>query len=99
MGSAGLQAALDAAHAGYSVILVEKEAELGGYMAKWHKTTPTGPPYQEIEEITIQETIDQVRAKTNIAVHTGTTIEKIAGAPGMFDVTLATAAGPTGSAR
>ena len=87
-GTAGLQAALDASVAGYSVVLVEKEAELGGYMAKWHKTTPSKPPYHDLEDITIQESIDAVQADSNITVHTGTTIEKISGAPGMFDVTL-----------
>lgn len=87
-GSAGLQAALDASAAGYSVMLVEKEAELGGHMAKWHKTTPSQPPYQEIEEITIQDTIAAVQADANITVQLGTTIEKISGAPGMFDATL-----------
>jgi quinone-modifying oxidoreductase, subunit QmoB len=87
-GAAGLQAALDAAQAGYSVVLVEKEAELGGHMAKWHKNTPTKAPYQDIEEITIQQTIDQVRGHQGIKLYTGATTEKIAGAPGMFDVTL-----------
>jgi quinone-modifying oxidoreductase, subunit QmoB len=88
-GAAGLQASLDAAQAGYSVTLVEKEPELGGHMAKWHKNTPTAPPYQDIEEISIQQTIDQVKNHSDIKVHTGTSIQKIAGAPGMFDVTLA----------
>ena len=87
-GTAGLQSALDASTAGYKVLLVEKEAELGGYMAKWKKTTPTLPPYQEIEDIDIAETIEKVQGEENITVFTGTTIEKIAGAPGMFDVTL-----------
>ena len=87
-GAAGLQASLDAAQAGYSVTLVEKEPELGGYIAKCHKNTPTGPPYQELEDVTIQQTIDQVQAHSEIKIHTGTSIQKIAGAPGMFDVTL-----------
>ena len=65
-GVSGLQAALDAAQAGYQVMLVEKEPELGGKMAKWHKNTPSGPPYQELGEITIQETIDKVKANANI---------------------------------
>ncbi len=92
-GPAGLRSALDAARADYSVILVEKEAELGGFLTKCHKNTPTSPPYQDIEVITVQETIDQVKANANITVHTGTTIEKIAGAPGMFDVTLTNGGG------
>jgi quinone-modifying oxidoreductase, subunit QmoB len=87
-GPSGLQAALDAGLAGYNVVLVEKEAELGGYVAKCAQQTPTTAPYQELEEITIQQTIDQVNALPNVSVHTGTTIEKIAGAPGMFDVSL-----------
>jgi quinone-modifying oxidoreductase subunit QmoB len=87
-GSAGLQASMEASAAGYPVILVEKEAELGGFMATCHKTTPTGPPYQDLEDITIQESIDKVQSDSNITVHLGTTIEKISGAPGMFDVTL-----------
>ena len=54
---------------------------------------PTAPPYQELEEIKIQELIDQVNAADNISVHTGTTIEKVAGAPGMFDVSLTNGGG------
>lgn len=92
-GTAGLQAALEASAAGYVVRLVEKEPNLGGYMAKWYKATPTKSPYQDPEDITIQQTIEQVQADPNITVHTGTTIEKVAGAPGMFDVTLANGAG------
>jgi quinone-modifying oxidoreductase subunit QmoB len=92
-GASGLQAALDAAQAGYSVTLVEKEAELGGYMAKWHKNTPAAPSYQELAEVTIQDAINQVTSNSNITVHTGTTIEKVAGAPGMFDVTLSNGKG------
>ncbi len=92
-GVSGLQASLDAARAGYSVILVEKEPELGGHMAKWHKTTPARPPYQEIEDIAVQEIVDQVKAESNITINTGTTIEKVAGAPGMFDVTLTNGGG------
>ncbi len=87
-GAAGLQASLDAAAAGRTVVLVEKEAELGGFMAKCRKTTPTGPPYQDLADVTIHETVEQVQADSNITVKTGTTIEKIAGAPGMFDVTF-----------
>lgn len=92
-GAAGLQAALDAAAAGYTVRLVEKEAELGGYMAKCHKNTPTQPPYQELEDITIHQTIEAVQAEPNITVHTSTAIEKISGAPGLFDVTFANGGG------
>ncbi|MCX5861285.1 MAG: hydrogenase iron-sulfur subunit [Deltaproteobacteria bacterium] len=92
-GVSGLQAALDAGLAGYSVALVEKEPDLGGYMSKWYKNTPTAPPYQDIEDVAIHGTIEQVRANSNITVHTGTVIEKISGSPGMFDVSLNNGAG------
>ena len=87
-GAAGLQAANDAAAAGYSVLLVEKEPELGGHVAKWNKSSPTKPPYQELEEISINELIEQAKAEERITIFTSSTTEKIAGAPGMFDVTL-----------
>ncbi len=92
-GIAGLEAAKDAALAGYSVMLVEKEPELGGWMAHWHKNTPVGPDYKELSPITIQESIDAVRSNPNIKVFTNTTIEKLAGAPGMFDATLSNGGG------
>lgn len=40
-GIAGMQAALDIADAGYPVILVEREATIGGKMAQLDKTFPT----------------------------------------------------------
>jgi len=40
-GIAGLQAALDLAHGGYFVHLVEKQAGIGGAMAQLDKTFPT----------------------------------------------------------
>ena len=86
-GVSGLQAALDAAAANYQVVLIEKEGQLGGYLAKCHKETPRRPPYQELEDVSIHELIDQVTANSAIKVLIDTTIHKISGAPGMFDVT------------
>ncbi len=40
-GIAGIQAALDLAGAGYRVHLVEKQAGIGGNMARLDKTYPT----------------------------------------------------------
>lgn len=40
-GIAGMQAALDIADAGYPVVLVEKEASIGGKMTQLDKTFPT----------------------------------------------------------
>jgi len=40
-GIAGIEAALQIADAGYKVILVEKEASIGGHMSRFDKTFPT----------------------------------------------------------
>ena len=40
-GIAGMQAALDIAEGGYQVILVEREASIGGKMTQLDKTFPT----------------------------------------------------------
>ncbi len=87
-GVTGLAAALEAAKAGYKVHLVEKEAELGGWAAKFYKSLPTTPPYTQIEEPIVFKLIDEVKANENITVHTSTIIESISGQPGMFDVKL-----------
>ncbi|MFC1661346.1 FAD-dependent oxidoreductase [Gemmatimonadota bacterium] len=87
-GVTGISASLDAARAGYDVVLVEKEAELGGWMKKWAKGIPHASPYAEPQPLDLQDQIGQIQADERITVHTGTTIEKIDGQPGQFDVTL-----------
>ncbi len=89
-GITGMTAALEAAKTGYKTILVEKEAELGGWMAKWHKSIPYRSPFQELESTGIPELIDEVKRNENITVRTSSEIENIAGGPGMFDVTFRT---------
>jgi len=57
-------------------------------MAKLKKSTPRSAPYEELEDPGIDEKIKQVEQNDKIKVYTSTEIEKIKGAPGMFDVTL-----------
>ena len=87
-GAAGMSAALEAAKAGYRVSLVEKEAALGGFGAKLKKSTPTKPPYQELEDTVIAGMIGQIEANDKIKVFTSAEIEKIDGGPGLFDATI-----------
>ncbi len=87
-GQSGLTAALESANTGYDTILVEKEAELGGWMTKWHKIIPAYPPYDKMADADIADLISQVKDHPKITVHTSTEIEKIEGGPGLFDVTL-----------
>ena len=87
-GISGLTAALEAANAGHDVHLVERQSELGGWMASFAKLFPTRPPYRELEPVRIQEIIDAVVANPRITVHTGAEVTEVAGEPGGLEVTL-----------
>ncbi|MBI4710080.1 MAG: hydrogenase iron-sulfur subunit, partial [Nitrospirae bacterium] len=89
-GSAGLSAAFEAANAGYQVVLVEKEAELGGWAAKLYKETPRRQPFDKLEEPMIFDRIKEVASHANIKVYKSSSIEKIDGQPGLLDVTIRT---------
>jgi len=87
-GVTGMEAALDAAGAGYDVVLVEKEPQLGGWAAKFAWRFPLNPPYRELEPVDMSQHIAEVEGNERITVRTGTTIEKIKGQPGQFDVSV-----------
>ena len=88
-GITGLSAALDAAAAGAGVVLVEKEASLGGFQNRLHRSYPQRPPYLELEVPAAAEKIAAVEKNSRIKTFTATFIKEISGAPGMFEVTLA----------
>jgi quinone-modifying oxidoreductase subunit QmoB len=92
-GISGMTSALGAADAGYNVILVEKQAELGGWAAKMHKQLPQSYPFESIEENSVKATIEKVTSHSNVKVYTSSEIEKIAGVPGMYDVSIKTNGG------
>jgi quinone-modifying oxidoreductase subunit QmoB len=87
-GAAGLSAALEAANNGYDVVLVEKQAELGGYAAKLHRQTPSSYPFTTLQEPTVFKKIKEVQGHPKIRVFTNAQIEKIDGQPGLLDTTL-----------
>lgn len=87
-GVTGLTAALEVAKAGYSVLLVEKEAELGGYGAKLHRQCPRSYPYQVPEEPVVFSQIKEVQAHPKIKVLTSSVVESTEGQPGLYDVTI-----------
>ncbi|MGB9803763.1 FAD-dependent oxidoreductase, partial [Desulfofundulus sp.] len=87
-GLAGLTAALEAARAGYKTVLVEKNPSLGGWVKKLYKQVGLKPPYSELEDTGIENLIKQIEENPDITVYKGAQIEKIAGAPGMFDVEI-----------
>ncbi|MFH1140065.1 MAG: CoB--CoM heterodisulfide reductase iron-sulfur subunit A family protein [Pseudomonadota bacterium] len=83
-GMAGMTAAIEAAEAGYEVILVEKNPYLGGRVAQLNKYFPKlCPPYCGLE-------INFRRMKVNAKLRffTMAEVEKVSGGPGDFDVTI-----------
>jgi quinone-modifying oxidoreductase subunit QmoB len=83
-GLAGITASAEAAKAGYEVVLVEKQAQLGGWMNKVFKQAPLKHPYTDLEDVDIAERIKAVEGQENIKVYTGATMEKIEGAPCLY---------------
>ena len=81
-----MNAAVGAAQAGYPVLLVEREPQLGGFMNKMNKRLR--PPYKELKPVGLEEQIQKVEAEPNIKVFTSAQIEKISGGPGVYDVTI-----------
>jgi quinone-modifying oxidoreductase subunit QmoA len=83
-GMAGITAAVETAESGYEVHLVEREAYLGGRVAQLNKYFPKlCPPYCGLE-INFQ----RIRNNRRIHVYTLAEVERIAGRPGNFDVTI-----------
>ncbi len=87
-GISGLTAALEAANSGYKVVLVEKEAELGGWAAKLYKQIPVEYPYEKLDEPAVFGKIKEVESNPNIKVLKSSVIEKTDGQPGLLDVTI-----------
>jgi len=87
-GMAGMSAALEAAKAGYQVVLVEKEVELGRMVSKMYKRTPRQYPYDKLEEPRISGIIKEVESNSDIKVFKSSMVEKTDGQPGLLDVTI-----------
>jgi quinone-modifying oxidoreductase subunit QmoB len=87
-GVTGMTSALEAAKAGYEVVLVEREAALGGFAKRLHRQLPKSAPYREPELPGCGALAQALEKEPKVKVYTSATIEKIAGAPGMFDVSI-----------
>ncbi len=81
-GIAGMTAAVEAAEVGYRVILVEKEAYLGGRVVRSHKYFPKMCPPTCGFEINAR----RIRQNPRITVHTLATVKEITGTAGNFGV-------------
>src|SRR5262245_41204982 len=87
-GAAGISAALSAARSGFAVVLVEKEAALGGYAARLHRQFPTRPPYQGLEPTNVAAQIRELSSREGVTILTGAEVDEVSGEPGRFRVTI-----------
>ena len=94
-GMSGMTAALEAAEAGYEVVIVEKSGRLGGWAAKLWKRVPFRSPYSEPQDTGVAELVSRVSAHPRVAVHLDSTLAETAGAPGRFRVLIARESGTT----
>jgi quinone-modifying oxidoreductase subunit QmoB len=85
-GVTGMTSALEAAKAGYSVVLVEKEAQLGGFQNNVRKIATF--PYQGLQGNDLEALIQGVSQNERIKVYKGANVEKTAGSPGIFKVSI-----------
>ncbi|MGA3218123.1 MAG: CoB--CoM heterodisulfide reductase iron-sulfur subunit A family protein [Acidimicrobiales bacterium] len=81
-GIAGIHAALTMAEAGKHVYLVEREATIGGHMARFDKTFPT----LDCSACILTPKMSSVRAHPNITLWTYSDVESVAGFSGDFKV-------------
>lgn len=87
-GVAGMTAALEAAEAGYEVVLVEKAPQLGGFLATVRQRIPVTPPYTEPASNGLASKIQTVSYHPKIRVFTSARIVRTQGQPGAFDVLI-----------
>lgn len=87
-GVSGMTAAMEAANAGYSVNLVEKEDHLGGFCLNEHKLIPAHAPFREPEINSVSAAVGAVASNDLITVHASSFVVSISGQPGDFQVKL-----------
>ncbi len=87
-GITGLTAALDGARAGYSMVLIEKEEKLGGFLNILSRKLPDQAPWTREKTVAPEETIKEVTNHAGIRVLTNTKLVSISGQPGEFIVEI-----------
>ncbi|MBN1425236.1 CoB--CoM heterodisulfide reductase iron-sulfur subunit A family protein [Candidatus Fermentibacteria bacterium] len=83
-GVAGIQAALDIANAGHTVIMVEREPSIGGHMAQLSETFPT----LDCSQCILTPRMVEVAQHPNITLHTYSELESVEGFIGNFNVKI-----------
>ncbi|MBS1260722.1 MAG: Ferredoxin--NADP reductase [Calditrichaeota bacterium] len=94
-GVSGMRSALDIAGAGVPVTLVEKTPALGGWAAKFTRSFPTKPPYDQLQNgDMVRELAERVNGDSAIDVLLDTRVTEINGQPGEFEVKLENGGAP-----
>ena len=83
-GIAGIQAALDIADGGHEVVLIEKEASIGGHMSQLSETFPT----LDCSQCILTPRMVEAYQHPNIKLHTWSEVEKVDGYIGNFTVKI-----------
>ena len=89
-GVSGMTAAMEAANAGYSVNLVEKEDHLGGFCLDEYKLIPAQAPFRDPQMNSVSEAVSAVASNDLITVHASSFVVSISGQPGEFQIKLNT---------
>ena len=83
-GIAGIQAALDIANAGHKVVMVEREASIGGHMAQLSETFPT----LDCSQCILTPRMVEVAQHPNITLYTYSELESLEGFIGNFKAVI-----------
>ncbi len=83
-GMSGIQAALNLAHQGFKVNLIDKESAIGGMLRHIYKLYPKGEDASEI----LKSAARAVKAHDNIDLYTSTVVEDVKGYIGNYEVTV-----------
>ncbi|MCK5100550.1 MAG: CoB--CoM heterodisulfide reductase iron-sulfur subunit A family protein, partial [Desulfobacteraceae bacterium] len=83
-GIAGIKTAIDIAHTGIDVTLIEKSSVLGGQLNNLDKLAPSGEKASEV----LQELLDQLTDHKSITIYTDCKIENVQGYVGNFNLSI-----------
>lgn len=92
-GISGMTSAIEAAKAGYNATIIEKSGKLGGMMANVFKALPTSASDMSLQDTKVADLLKTVDADSKIEVLLNSTITKTSGAPGRFNIEIATESG------
>jgi len=83
-GVSGMTAAISLANQGFNVSLVEKNKELGGKLCELYRLYPSDKLSSEV----LGKYIQSARSNPNIKIYTSSTVKRVDGFIGNFEVTL-----------